>query len=120
MHDQAFELARQEGQAALEASWLVELGKIAAQEKRYDEADGCAKAALRLAKPLDHRLTVFRAEWLRHRLVKLRDPGQGDRHRLAYVRKLFLQLDRHEGIEEVLEFKRTVMRATDSHDRKKP
>ncbi len=116
----AVELARQEGQAALEASWLVELGKIALQEKRYDEADNYAKAALRLAKPLDNRLTVFRAEWLRHRVVKLRDPERNDRHRLAYVRKLFLQLDRHEGIEEVLEFKQTVMRATASQDRKQP
>jgi len=114
----AVELARQEGQPALEASWLVELGKIAAQEKRYDEADNYAQAALRLAKPLEHRITVFRAEWLRHRLVKLTNPDQNDRHRLAYVRKLFLLLDRHEGIEEVLEFKQTVMRATESQDRK--
>jgi tetratricopeptide (TPR) repeat protein len=116
----AIELARHEAQPALEASWLVELGKIAVQEKRYDEADGYAQAALRLAKPLEHQMTVFRAEWLRHRLVKLRDPEQSDRHRLAYVRKLFLMLDRHEGIEEVLEFKQTVMRATESQDRKKP
>ena len=116
----AIELARQEGQPALEASWLVELGKIAAQEKRYDEADGYAQAALRLAKPLEHQVTVFRAEWLRHRLVKLRDPEQNDRHRLAYVRKLFLLLDQHEGIEEVQEFKQTVMRVTGSQDRKKP
>ncbi len=116
----AIELARQEGQPALEASWLVELGKIAAQEKRYDEADSHARAALHLAKPLEHRMTVFRAEWLRHRLVKLRDPEQSDRHRLAYVRKLFMLLDRHEGIEEVLEFKQTVLRATERQDRKKP
>ena len=115
----AIELARQEEQPALEASWLVELGKIAAQEKRYDEADSCAQAALRLAKPLEHRMTVFRAEWLRHRLVRLRDPEQKDRHRLAYVRKLFLLLDRHEGIEEIQEFKQTVMRATETQDRKK-
>ncbi len=100
----AIALAHEEGQPALEASWLVELGKIAAQEKRYDEADSYARAALRLAKPLEHRMTVFRAEWLRHRLVKLRNPEESDRHRLAYVRKLFTLLDRHEGIEEVLEF----------------
>ena len=73
-----------------------------------------------MAKPLEHRMTVFRAEWLRHRLVKLRDPEQSDRHRLAYVRKLFMLLDRHEGIEEVLEFKQTVMRANEVQDRKKP
>ncbi len=116
----AIELARQEAQPALEASWLVELGKIAVQEKRYDEADGYAQAAQRLAKPLEHQMTVFRAEWLRHRLVKLRNPEQNDRHRLAYMRKLFLLLDRHEGIEEVVEFKQTVMRTTESQDRKKP
>ena len=90
------------------------------REKRFDEADGHAKAALRLAKPLEHRMTVFRAEWLRHRLVKLRNPEESDRHRMAYVRKLFMLLDRHEGIEEVLEFKQTVMRATEVQDRKKP
>jgi len=115
----AIDLAREENQPALEASWLVELGKIAAQEKRYDEADTYAQAALRLAKPREHWMTVFRAEWLRHRLVKLVDPDQTDRHRMAYLRKLFLLLDRHEGIEEVLEFKQKVMRATGSQDRKK-
>lgn len=115
----AIELARREAQPVLEASWLVELGKIATQEKRYDEADGYAQAALRLAKPLEHQMTVFRAEWLRHRLVKLRNPERNDRHRLAYVRKLFQLLDRHEGVEEVLEFKQMVMLATESQDRKK-
>ena len=116
----AIDLARQERQPALEASWLVELGKIAAQERRLDEADGCAEAALRLAKPLNHRITVFRAEWLRHRLAKTRNPQKTDRHRLAHLRKLFQLLDQHEGIEEVQEFKETVMRATESQDRKKP
>jgi len=114
----AIDLARQEAQPALEASWLVELGKIAAQEKKYDEADGHAQQALRLAKPLEHEVTLFRAEWLRHRLVKLKDPKQNDRHRLAYLRRLFLSLDQHEGIDEVQQFKQTVIRATESQDRK--
>ena len=51
--------------------------------------------------------------------MKIRNPEQNDRHRLAYVRKLFQLLDRHEGIEEVLEFKQMVMLATESQDRKK-
>ena len=116
----AVELARQEGQPALEASWLVELGKIAAQDRRHDEADGYAQAALRIAKPIEHQITVFRAEWLRHRIVKQKDPEQTDRHRLAYLRKLFLLLDQYEGIEEVQQFKQTVILAAERKDRNKP
>ena len=111
----AIELARKESQPTLEASWLIEMGKIAAQEKRYEEADGYAQAALRLVKPLGHELTIFRAEWLRHRLLKIARPDRIDRHRLAYLRRLFLLLDRHDGIEEVREFKKTTMLAGDGN-----
>jgi len=116
----AVELARQRAQPTLEASWLVELGKISVQDRRYDEADGFAQAALRLAKPVEHHITVFRAEWLRHRIVKQKDPEQNDRHRLAYLRKLFLMLDQYEGIEEVQQFRKQVILAAERKDRKKP
>jgi transcriptional regulator with XRE-family HTH domain len=116
----AVELARQQGQPTLEASWLVELGKISAQDRRDDEADGHAQAALRIAKPIEHQITVFRAEWLRHRIAKQKDPDQTDRHRLAYLRKLFLGLDQYQGVEEVREFRSQVILAVESKDRKKP
>lgn len=106
----AVDLARQEGQPLLEASWLVELGKIAEREGARDEADSYAQAALRIAKPRDHHLTIFRAEWLRHRLVKHDDPEATDRHRMAYLRKLFLNLDQHEGVDEVRQFRSQALR----------
>jgi len=109
----AIDLARDGGQPTLEASWLVELGNLAFQERRTDEADGYAQAAIRIAKPLDHHMTVFRAEWLRHRIVKSKDPKDVDRHRLAFLRKLLLLLDQHDGIEDVQEFKQTVLRASE-------
>ena len=34
-----------------------------------------------------------------------------DRHRLAHLRKLLLQLDQHEGIEEISQFKHDVLRS---------
>ena len=105
----AVDLARQHSQPLLEASWLVELGKISFHDGQHDESEGCALAALRIAKPLDHHATVFRAEWLRHRIVQARDASDPDRHRLAYPRKLFLHLDQHEGMEEVREFKQTAL-----------
>lgn len=116
----AVELARQEDQPALEASWLVELGKIAVCERRHDEADGFAQAALRIAKAIEHQITMFRAEWLRHRIVRLKDPEQSDRHRLAYLRKLFLQIDQYEGVEEVREFRQSVILAVEREDRNMP
>ena len=69
-------------------------------------AEGSAQAALRVAKPREHHLTVFRAEWLRHLVARRRDPSRTDRHRLAYLRKLFLHLDQHEGISEIQDFKK--------------
>jgi tetratricopeptide (TPR) repeat protein len=63
----AIELARRHKQPALEASWLVEQGKVALSEDQPELADRLASSALRVARPRDHQLTVFRAEWLRHR-----------------------------------------------------
>ena len=63
---------------------------------------------------------MFRAEWLRHRIVRLRDSKETDRHRLAYLRKLFLTLDQYEGIEEVRQFRETVILAAEREDRKAP
>jgi tetratricopeptide (TPR) repeat protein len=116
----AVESAKRRGQPALEASWLVELGKISLRRGVYDEADGYAQAALRIAEPREHYLTVFRAEWLRHLVVKRTKPSVHDRKRLAYLRKLFMHLDQHEGIEEIQEFRKTAMRTMETENRKTP
>ncbi len=110
----AVELARQYKQPALEASWVVELGKIARCEGAHDEADNYACAALRIAKPLEQFLTIFRAEWLRHLTLRETDPSNADRHRMAYLRRLYQQLDQHEGIDEVQEFRKSALRSVDS------
>ncbi len=113
----AVESARKRGQPALEASWLVELGKISLRRGVYDEADGYAKAALQIAEPREHYLTIFRAEWLRHLVVRKTKPTVRDRKRLSYLRKLFMHLDQHEGIEEIQEFRKTAMRAMEVESR---
>lgn len=113
--ERAVELAKKNGQPALAASWLVELGKLALRDEPVDQAEPLdraerlARAALEIARPLDHRLTVFRAEWLRHRVAMLRDPGDADRQRVVMLRGLYSILDQHEGIDEINEFKRAIL-----------
>ena len=113
----AVDLARQQGQPALEASWLVELGKLAFREEKFDDADGFAQSALKIARPREHYLTIFRGEWLRHRILRQLDPRRSDRQRLVLLRQLYLLLDQHEGIDEVQEFKKTAMRTLTAEDR---
>lgn len=108
--DKAIELSRLYRQPALEASWLVELGRIALLQGHTGEADRLACAALKIARPNEHTLTVFRAEWLRHRVAHLAGPESPDPNRVKLLRELFLQLDQHEGVDEVMEFKQTVWR----------
>jgi len=115
----AIEQARRQSQPALEASWLVELGRIALDEDQLDEADSYALAALKIAKLREHYLTIFRAEWARHLISRRRRPGVADRHRLLYLRKLYLHLDQFEGIEEIQEFKKTALRTLAAEDRKR-
>lgn len=102
----AIEHARKRRQPALEASWLVELGKIAFAQGRIDEADTQARSALRLARPDEHFMTVFRAEWLRQRVVERKGAGEVDPRRLGLLKSLFVQLRQHESIEEIGEFRR--------------
>ena len=110
--ERAVELAKKRGQVHLEASWAVELGKIAITEERLDDARKLAQAALRIALPRDHSLTIFRAEWLLYKLNLRIEPGVQDRRRLTRLRELFLELDQHEGIEEIQEYKAVVLRGT--------
>ncbi len=101
----AVDLARKNDDAASEALWLVELARLSRAEGRRDDAEGFAAAALRIAKPREQLLTCFRAEWLRHKLVRSHRPDDPDRHRVAYLKKLYVRLEEHRGIEEVQEFK---------------
>lgn len=100
----AVDLARKNGEPALEASFLTELGGVAFLKGDLERADGYAEAALRIAKPADHVLTIFRAEWLRHKVASRRSPKASDRHRLAYLRRLYGRLGEHRGVDTVREF----------------
>ena len=80
------------------------------------EAESLAQSALKIARPRGHSLTVFRAEWLRHRVAGANGLERPDRERIALLKELFLQLDEHEGVDEIVEFKQTVLR-TPSADR---
>jgi hypothetical protein len=90
---------------ASEALWTLELARLAHGLGQLEEADAQARSALRLAKSIDHRLTIFRAEWLRHVIRRRLDPLDTDRHRVAYLKRLYSRLDDHRGIDEVQEFR---------------
>jgi tetratricopeptide (TPR) repeat protein len=111
-YEKALEIARRLQMPALEASWLVALGRLSLAEGRLDEADRRAQAALALAKPREHWLTVFRAEWLRHLVVQQRNPEAHDRHRVAFLRRLYARLKGHTGLSEIQEFRQAVLAPT--------
>jgi hypothetical protein len=102
----ALDTARARQQPAIEASWLVELGKLALGRGRLDEAETAAVEAIALAAPRDHRLTLFRAEWLRHRVALRRRPEIDDEERVTRLDELYRQLDQHEGVDEIREYGR--------------
>jgi len=106
----AVELARAHAQPVLQASWLIELGKVALDDGRAGQAEDLARQALAIAEPLDHRLTLFRAEWLRHRVARLRQPHDPDAERVGRLHALFEQLAHHEGVEDVAEFGESMLR----------
>jgi transcriptional regulator with XRE-family HTH domain len=118
--EQAVEFARENGQPPLEASWLVELGKLELSRGRHEHADGYAEEALRIAAPTEQHLTIFRAEWLRHKVQAATTPGATDRQRVADLRELFTLLDQHEGIEEVREFKQQMNQLFADEHREEP
>jgi len=98
-------LARRHKLPNSEALWLVELGRLAFDGDRFDDADTRASAALKIAKEKDDFLTCFRAEWLRHLVHEQWTSGEPDRHRVAYLRRLYVKLEEHQGIPEIREFK---------------
>lgn len=113
----AVELARKHGVPFVEASWLVELGRVSLEGRNIDEAEACALAALRIARPHEQLLTIFRAEWLLHQIVRARQPDAPDRHRLAYLRKLYGAVRRHRGIDTIREFETTILGVLGDPDR---
>ncbi len=109
----AVDLARRSAAPALEAYWLVEIGRVDYSEGRLDRADSFAEAASQIAKPADQVLTIFRAEWLRHQIATKRDPAAVDRHRLAYLVRLYGRLGEHRGLAVIREFEAAVINPTE-------
>ncbi|MCP3978772.1 MAG: helix-turn-helix domain-containing protein [bacterium] len=105
----AVELARKHTMPAAEAFWLVELGLMSLDDGQLDKADSYGEAALRIAKPTAQLLTIFRAEWLRHRVVMARSPKSADARRMAYLRKLYPQIKEHRGLRVVQEYEKAVV-----------
>lgn len=101
----AVELARKYKVRASEALWLVALGRLALLEDRLDQADAYGAAALEISRHKNNLLTCFRAEWLRHLVSRRQRPDDPDRHRVAYLKKLYARLEQHRGIDEIREFK---------------
>lgn len=105
----AVELARKYSVPAAEAFWLVELGRCALEESELEKADSYAIAALRIAKPADQVLTIFRAEWLRHLIVRRRNPKAPDRNRLFFLRKLYGRVKEHRGLAVIKEYEEAII-----------
>jgi tetratricopeptide (TPR) repeat protein len=102
------DLARKQSLPILEARWLTEIGKTALLNGDGPEADRYALAALAIARPREHWMTIFRAEWLRHRVVAAdvgkEDAKTVDRSRLARLRKLLLHLADHKSEPEIRDY----------------
>lgn len=112
--EQAVSLARENRQPALEASWLVELGKIMLRRGEVEEAARLASSALRLAHDQENTLTIFRAEWLCHRLhlAQRTDQDAPDLVRMARLKELAKALGEHEGVEEIIEYREEMLRGS--------
>lgn len=101
----AVEIARRRAMPTLEARWILELGRLALKTGDVAAADRYACDALDLARPLEHWLTIFRSEWLRHLVVERRTPGKPDRARMSFLRKLLPRVADHVGEREIQEFR---------------
>jgi tetratricopeptide (TPR) repeat protein len=104
----AVELARSHGRPEKEALWLVELGRILYSRKKHDEAYDLADLALRMAQRHEHWGIAFRAVMIQHRVVRLRNPEEPDRHRIHYLKKLYSWMEEHTVDEDVTEFLREI------------
>lgn len=104
--ERALNLAKQEALPRLEAWWSIELARLALRQGRLDAAEQCAAAALKIAKPREHWLNVFKAEWLMLQLARKRDPGSRQANRGAFLLKLLVRLGEHSADPDVLSFRK--------------
>ena len=102
----AIELSRRHQLSVLEGHWLIELGWLALESGDPAEARRCAAAALRIARPREHVINVFRAEWLEQAIAQREDPEAFDPARFRRLKKLLPQLGEHASCTEVAEFKK--------------
>lgn len=114
----AVELARRHADPAMEASWLIDLGRLALDSGEIDEADRMAVAALKISRPREQLLTVFRAEWLRHLAAREIEPHSPDRRRLARLKKLYPRVSEQKVIHEIVEFEAQVMGRSEKQEDK--
>lgn len=104
----ALELSRTHKRPEKEALWLVELGRIVLAGERFDEAYGYAEMALHMAQERELWGIAFRAVMLQHRVVRIRNPREPDRHRLQYLKKLYSWMEEHTVDEDVADFLKEV------------
>lgn len=112
----AVELARKHGDPLIEASSLIDLGHIALETGKLDDAERFASAGLRLAQSADRVLAVFRAEWLRHLIVRQRTPNEPDTRRLERLRRLYGKVKDHASLEPIQAFRKLVLDAERGED----
>ncbi len=111
---EAVRLARALSRPALEAIWLVALGRVELAAGRLPAADRAADAALRMAQAGEQWLTVFRATMLKHALARRRNPRDPDRHRIAYLKKLYRWVEENVSDPDVREFREELLKRPDN------
>ena len=110
--DQAVALAREHKQPALEGNWLVESGKIALAGGDSEEAErtgpGRAEDRATPRAPADHVLRGVAA-------LPCGPADSAGRARTkdtsALLHDLFQRLDEHEGVDEIVDYKETMLRS---------
>ena len=114
---QAVELARKAHRPALEALWLVELGRIERDRDRLEEAWHLAETALAIARELENWLIVFRAVMLQHGITRRRNSADPDRHRVAYMKRLVGWIEENVEEPDVREFLEQIQPIRGSRER---
>lgn len=97
-----------------EATWRIELGNISLAEGHLDEAREMAEGSLRIARPRENWGTVFRAVMLLHRIAKVQDPQNPDRHRVHYLKRLLPWVEERCADEDVAEFLKEIRGPSES------
>ena len=116
----ALDLSRKRKLPLPEATLLVNLGWLALEEKSLDEANRFTDGALRIARTRDDYITIFRAEWLRHKILRQQDHHAPDRNRLALLKKLIMRIGTLSGEHEIDAFKVEVLGTPEPEGRTEP